>query len=77
MTRFEGEVPTVVSSGNDNGFDGNNSYWWLILLFLVFGWGRNGNGFGNNGGGSEMTGYEIGKLATQSDVASGFTNNTL
>lgn len=24
-----------------------------------------------------MTGYEIGKLATQSDVASGFTNNTI
>lgn len=34
---------------NDGGF-GDNGAWWIIL-FLIFGWGRNGfgNGFGGNG----------------------------
>ena len=48
----------AVLSGNA-GTNGNNGYgfggdgaWWIIL-FLIFGWGRNGfgNGYGSNGGG--------------------------
>ena len=47
----------AVLSGNNrsNGSDGwgDNGAWWIIL-FLIFGWGRNGfggnNGFGNNDG---------------------------
>ena len=38
---------------NSSGFgsDGDNAWW--IILFLIFGWGRNGfgGGFGGNGGG--------------------------
>ena len=47
----------AVLSGNtgngNNGYGfGDNSAWWIVL-FLIFGWGRNGfggNGFGGNGG---------------------------
>ena len=38
-------------NGNNNGW-GDNGAWWVIL-FLIFGWGRNGfgnGGFGSNGG---------------------------
>lgn len=41
------------NNGNNNGYGfGDNGAWWIIL-FLIFGWGRNGfgNGFGGNGGG--------------------------
>jgi hypothetical protein len=46
---------------------------------MIFGWGRNGYGWGagNGGGGSEVLGYELGKVATTNDVASGFTTNTI
>lgn len=74
----EGEVPYVANNGYNNGsmMDGNG--WWTIILFaLIFGWGRGGYGFGGNNGGSEGFGWQLGKLATQEDVASGFTTNTI
>lgn len=41
------------NTGNNRSNDGwgDNGAWWIIL-FLIFGWGRNGfgGGFGNNGG---------------------------
>ena len=40
------------NTGNNAGF-GEGSGWWVIIVLLLFGWGRNGfggNGFGNNGG---------------------------
>lgn len=44
---------------------------------MIFGWGRGGFG-GNYGGGSnEMVGYELGKVATTNDVASGFNNSAV
>lgn len=50
---IEGDVPSVVTGGNNNGSGfgfGNNDAWVLIILFaLIFGWGNNGFG-GNNGG---------------------------
>ena len=52
--RGEGIVP-VMEVGNNNGNSGFSGYgngdWaWIIVLFLIFGWGRNGfgNGFGGN-----------------------------
>ena len=39
------------ANGNNNGWGDNGALW--IILFLIFGWGRNGfggNGFGSNGG---------------------------
>ena len=51
---------------------------------MIFGWGRNGWGGNGNGGGtgsgsggSEMLGYELGKMATQADLATGFNNNAV
>ena len=40
------------NSGSGDGMWGDNGAWWIIL-FLIFGWGRNGfgNGFGGNSGG--------------------------
>ena len=62
-------------NSNSNGMFGNDGWWGIILLALLFGWGNNGYGnFGGNGG-SGIAGYEMGKLATQSDVASGFSTS--
>ena len=62
-------------SGNTNhGFGGDWS-WWIIIL-LIFGWGGNGFGFGGNSGGN-LAGYELGKLATTNDVASGFSTSEI
>lgn len=76
---IEGEVPTVVSgNGNGNGMFGNDGFWGIILLALLFGWGRNGSfgGYGN-GGGEGSFGYQLGKLATTNDVASGFSTSEI
>lgn len=42
-------------SGNDEMF-GNNGAWWIIL-FLIFGWGR--NGYGGNGQSGAMDNYVL------------------
>ena len=35
----------------DGGFGGDNGAWWIVILALLFGWGRNGyGGFGGEGG---------------------------
>lgn len=59
-----------------NGMNGWGDGWWILLLLLC-GWGN--NGWGNNGGfgGGNFAGYEIGKLATTNDVASGFNNSAV
>lgn len=49
--RGDGIVPVMEVGGNNNGgFGGygNGDWAWIIVLFLIFGWGR--NGFGGNGG---------------------------
>ena len=54
--RGEGIVPVmeVGNNGSNGGFSGygNGDWAWIIVLFLIFGWGRNGfgNGFGGGGG---------------------------
>lgn len=81
MAYFEGEIPTVVSGNgyNNGGMFGNDGWWGIILIALLFGWGRGGyGGFGGNGGsGSEFLGYELGKVATTNDIASGFNNSAV
>lgn len=37
---------------NNDGFGGDGNGWWIILLFMIFGWGGNRNGWGGQGGGS-------------------------
>lgn len=51
------DIAAVTDGGNrDNGGWDNGSWWWIILLFLVCGWG--GNGWGNNGGGFNGAGAQ-------------------
>lgn len=81
MAYYEGEIsPMCCNSGYNNGFGFGNGWEGLIGLALVAGlfggWGGNGFGFGSRGGaGSDFLGYELGKVATQADIASGFQNS--
>ena len=81
MTYTQSEIPTVISTnGNGNGMWGSDGIWAVLLLALL---GNNGFGFGGRGGvgsygaGSEFVGYELGKVATTNDVASGFNNSAV
>lgn len=68
--------PMVPAYGGYGGYGGGMNGWgdgWWILLLLLCGWGNNGN-WGGNG---QFQGYEIGKLATTNDVASGFNNSAV
>lgn len=72
---MDGEFATgyAVGQGNTNNNCWGGDGWWILLLLLC-GWG--GNGW-NNGGANQMTGYELGKIATQADVAAGFANSAV
>ena len=64
-------VPAYGAGGMGGyGFGGDG--WWILLLLLC-GWGNGGWG-GNNGGNLN---YELGKVATTNDVASGFSTSTI
>ena len=65
---------------SDGDMFGDNNGWWIILLFLLFGWG-NGNGFGGNGNGTvreeisygfDMNGLENGVRGIQQGLCDGF-----
>lgn len=64
-------------NGGFGGGYGDGGWWWLILLFLVFGngWG-NGNGFGNGGGGA-FPWLLAANQGTTNAVNSGFDNAAL
>lgn len=77
MAYFEGEVPVVTSGNSNNGMWGSDGIWAILLLALL---GNRGFGFGGGYGGgtySEALGYELGKVATTNDVASGFNNSAV
>lgn len=78
MAYFEGEVP-VVTTGNNNGMWGGDGIWAILLLALLGngGFGGYGRGAGFGGGYGEALGYELGKVATTNDVASGFNNSAI
>ena len=69
------EFAEGLALGQSNGGFGNNGgeLIWLIVLLAALGWGGNGS-FGN--GGNQM-GYDLGKVATTNDVASGFSTSTI
>ena len=83
MAYFEGEIPTVVTGngyGNYGGMWGQDGIWAILLLALLGGRGFGfGGGYGGQGGfsGYEALGYELGKVATTNDVASGFNNSAV
>lgn len=68
-----------INIGSGGGYGGGFGYggdWiWAIILLALLG----NNGWGNNGfgGGNNIAGYEIGKLATTNDVASGFSTSAI
>ena len=73
---IEGEVPYISGGGNNGGMWGGDSIW-AILLLALFGFGNRGYGYGGGGAGAEALGYELGKVATTNDVASGFNNSAV
>ena len=76
-TYTESEVPTVISTGGNNGgMWGSDGIWAILLLALLGGRGFGFGGYGGNSGEGAF-GYQLGKIATTNDVASGFAQNTL
>lgn len=74
---IEGEVPYISGNNNGNGFWGGDGIWAILLLALL---GNRGYGFGGGyggGTGSEFLGYELGKVATTNDIASGFSTSEI
>ena len=61
------------SSGSNDGGWGDNGAWWIIL-FLIFGWGR--NGFGGGFGGGNSCGANT-TCATPADVYNAVDQQTL
>lgn len=62
------------NNGGFGGFGGDGA-WWIIILLLA-GWGNNGFG-GGFGGGNGNLAFDLGRLATTNDVASGFNNSAV
>ena len=62
----------VGQNNNRDGCGWGGDGWWILLLLLC-GWG---NGGWNNGGNNNMS-YELGRVATTNDVASGFSTSTI
>lgn len=52
MAYYETDIP-MMSTGNANSGWGGDWAWWIVIL-LLFGWGGNGFGNRNNGGGDAM-----------------------
>lgn len=73
MSEFAEGFAVGQSNGNNSWGNCGGDWFWIIILFCLFGWGN--NGFGN--GGNQQMGYDIGRLATTNDVASGFTTQTI
>lgn len=68
----------LAGQGNNynNGYGFGGDGWWILLLLLC-GWGNGNNGWAGNGGGNQMLGYELGRVATTNDVASGFSTSEI
>ena len=81
----EGYAVGQGNSCNNNGWGGawGADWLWIIVLFALF--GNGGWGFGGNNGccnpcggwGGNALGYELGKVATTNDIASGFNNSAV
>ena len=79
MAYIEGELNLNSCGSNNGGMWGQDGIWAILLLALL------GNGFGYRGGyggaggfvGGDVLGYELGKVATTNDVASGFNNSAV
>ena len=81
MGYYEGNISDLSTGCNNSGMWGGDGIWAILLLALLgggYGFGRGGFGGGIGGGTySEALGYELGKVATTNDVASGFNNSAV
>ena len=84
MPYMEGEFPTVVYGdrcSNQNQNSGWGDWSWIVGLAIIGAlFGGNGFGFGggNRGGfGGDSLGWQLGRLATTNDVASGFSTSEI
>lgn len=79
----EGELPVFTNSncnGNGNGMWGSDGIWAILLLALLGfgrGYGGYGGGFGGGQGYGDSVGWQLGRLATTNDVASGFSTSEI
>ena len=62
------------NGGNNGGMFGNDGWWGIILLALLFGWGGGGMGYGGYGGGMGMM---LNGMATRADINEGFALNNI
>ena len=53
------DVALLTGNGNNGGFGNNGDNAWWIILFLIFGWGRNGFGGGYGGGSGVADNYVL------------------
>lgn len=54
------DIAAATGNNGNCGFGNNGDWAWIIVLFLIFGWGRNGFGGGfGNGGTSVYEGYVL------------------
>ena len=64
------DIAAVTDSNRNSGWGMDGGWWAIIILFALFGWGRNGFGFGGNAGGCGCDSA----CATVGDVQRGFDN---
>ena len=65
------DIAAVTDGNRNSGWGDGNGWWVLIILFALFGWGRNGFGaFGGGGGGCDSA------CATVGDVERGFNQQS-
>lgn len=73
----EGDVPYIANGNSNSGW---SDWSWIIGLALVGGlFGNGGFGFGGGRGGfgGDFAGWQLGRLATTNDVASGFSTSEI
>lgn len=51
------DIAAATGNGN-NGFGGENGAWWIVILIVLFGWGRNGNWGGSSDSGNSVPFYQ-------------------
>ena len=80
MGYYEGEIGSLGCNNNGNGMWGSDGIWAILLLALLGfgrGYGGYGGGFGGGQGYGDTTGWQLGRLATTNDVASGFSTSEI
>lgn len=49
----------AAATGNGMGGFGDTGAWWIIIIIILFGWGRNGYGFGGSGAEGASNNYVL------------------